>query len=92
MMVSGMCAERQIPFDGNPLSEKSPQVSRQERACCPGISRIDLNLVEAFLRIEKIIPGGANRCIQGQYVCSFRRIAFADVFVVRRTWKNTVRK
>jgi hypothetical protein len=52
-MVPRMGAKRRIPFDGNSLSDKSPQVAREERACCPGIGRIDLNFIEAFLRIER---------------------------------------
>jgi hypothetical protein len=89
-MVSGMCAKRRIPFNHNPFSDKSSQVSRQERACGPGISGIDLNSVERFFGIEKLVSGGANRCVQLHDICRFRRVAFTDIFVVRRTGKNAV--
>src|SRR6516165_10333397 len=51
---------------------------------------VDLNLIERFLRIEKLISCGANGRIQRQDISRLGCVALPHILIVRRACKDAV--
>src|SRR6516165_5597015 len=90
VVMSGMRAERRFPLDRNPFTHQLSQVSPQRMTRSLDLGGVDLNLIERFLRIEKLISCGANGWIQRQDVSRLGRIALPHILIIRRACKDAV--